>query len=193
MITKWAKNVLLESVQDLIIPAVDNSQAGNKGFAAAKTVENNDVFINAFAYYHGYSFKASTSYNSDGIWVGTGNTPSTENDYFLESPVTSGCTGTTAKQSIYDATTNSIINRMIVTITNNTDSDLIISEIGKTCVFDTASTKGGSVNYGRKGVLIDRTILDSPITIPSGESGVIHYEFIYYTDTANRTVKAKGI
>lgn len=192
MITKWANSLLLASISNKIIPSLEQVSTVQVGIVNAKSGLNENVFISPFTNYSGDYFKVKPFDNTEGIWIGSGNTPATENDYFLETPITSGCTGSTSKQTIYDAETNTVKTRLVVTITNNGSSDVTINEICKTDIFPTANAKGANTNQGNKGVMVDRCVLESPVTIPAGESGVIHYEFIYYTETNQRATKAKG-
>jgi len=182
MITKWAKDLLLLSVTDKVIPSLISKPAVQVGVVSAKTGANESVFINAFSEYSGNYFKVKPFDQTEGVWIGSGNTPATENDYFLETPITSGCSGNITQDSIYDAETNTVKTRLVITITNNSSSDITINEICKTDIFPTATVKGANTNSGRKGVMIDRSVLESPVTIPAGTAGVIYYDFVYYSD-----------
>lgn len=102
---------------------------------------------------------------SRGICLGSGTTPATIDDYKLENPITTGFSASVVRQ--YDAQYNSTF---VITLTNTSADDIVIGEIGYV----------GDAHYGAGNsyaayVLFDRTVLDSPITIPAGGIGQITY------------------
>jgi hypothetical protein len=114
------------------------------------------------------------SYNNPGIWVGSGLTPPTPADYCLESRITSGMSGAVQIDNTYlDANGNPQL-KMIVTLTNTGSTSITVGEIGffqNVQMANNASGSGSSSNL----VMIDRTVLNTPVTIPAGESAAITY------------------
>lgn len=104
-----------------------------------------------------------------GIYFGTGSTPATKEDYALESPISSGLTITNP---------GAIVERDLISgkyeyisglvIRNDTYENINIQEIG---LFLPMAT-GSSAHYL---VLAERTVLDTPVTIPVGEARFIEY------------------
>lgn len=110
------------------------------------------------------SYYTGTNVAYFGIVLGTGTTPATVDDYWLEQIITSGLNVQITNASQYG------IYRLTLTITNTSDSNITIGEIGAQAP---APCVGVS---GKKAFMIDRTVLDSPITIPAGGIGKIEYE-----------------
>lgn len=99
--------------------------------------------------------------------VGTGTTNPTPSDYDLENVNTDiGCT--IVNTSFSDNTNTKVYN---VTFSNPTANDITINEIGMY----------GKMPYYNNGyktgyVMLDRTVLNEPVTIPAGESRTLTYE-----------------
>ena len=120
------------------------------------------------------------SNTSFGVAVGSGNTEPTEEDYSLESQVT-GLTGSISVVDTLNSEDFSFKHSLVVTLTNPGSEDVIIKEIGYFGSSGTSETRGGVVgqNLNARGCLIDRTVLELPVTVPAGESAAISYDFIY--------------
>lgn len=115
-----------------------------------------------------------------GIAVGSGDTPPTENDYALEAKI-NGLTGSVNPASVnnvvYDAE-NEVLNFYVdLTLTNSTSDPVTIKEIGFYGFTYYGSTIGQAPGNTRVPALIDRTLLETPVTIPAGEAAVIRYQF----------------
>ena len=115
-----------------------------------------------------------------GIHLGTGNTPATESDYKLESPITSGLiitNGSVVKTDVgngkYTITVSGIIQ-------NGTGADINIYEIG---LFGCVGYYRSSTQYYMP-TLCERTVLSEPITIPAGERNLVTYK-ITFNQTLN--------
>lgn len=102
---------------------------------------------------------------SCGIVLGSGTTPATINDYCLESRITSNltCSTTITKNENNDRV-------LIITATNSGNSDIVIGEVGYH-----GSAPVSAQSSSSTAVLIERTVLDSPITIAPGGVGQIIY------------------
>lgn len=109
------------------------------------------------------SFLLSASVG-EGIVVGSGTTPPTLDDYKLESQITTGL-------SAIVATTLDADNDMIyaVTITNTSSEDITICEIGMHSYVYTSNSSSSAT------CLVERTVLENPITIPASGIGLINY------------------
>ena len=107
-----------------------------------------------------------TAYNNCGVVVGSGKTPASKTDYKLENLISSGLTsaGTTSTSQI---TVDGIETVKAIILRNTSSADITISEIGMLgCCYSSGTFQA---------VLVDRTVLDNPITIPAGESKAISY------------------
>lgn len=116
----------------------------------------------------------STSISSPGVSIGSGTTPATELDYRLETPITSGVSGSLTVNRQVDNIGNPFV-EFILTISNTGASDITVSEIGYT----QAVACGSSVEYTTTNidnVLLERTVLTTPITIPAGDFTAIRYK-----------------
>lgn len=99
------------------------------------------------------------------IRCGTGTTAATEDDYNLEMEAT----GLTC-DSVITAIGSNQTKTYTATFSNTTESDIVVTEIG----FFTKYYYRTNANYDN--FLLDHIILDTPITIPAGESKAITYE-----------------
>jgi hypothetical protein len=113
--------------------------------------------------------KVRTSYNSyGGVVFGTGTTPPTKDDYKLSGTLLTTFSYSAGVSYEYDDTGTTI--RAIYTITNTGSNDITIGEIGLMSNMYDASSQVAS----RKG-FIERTVLDTPVTIPAGGIGQVVY------------------
>lgn len=100
--------------------------------------------------------------------VGTGTTEATESDYSLEventdvTCVIASCGTSDNLTKVYTAT-----------FSNTTENDAVITEIGLFGCFSTYDNDTGDIPLN---FLLVRTVLDTPIIIPAGESKPITYE-----------------
>ena len=113
---------------------------------------------------HGLRYVRCTAFEPGqyGIYFGTGTTPPAMSDYNLESPITDGTlssSSTAAPQTGFEQEHA----RIYATheVTNKGTSDVTITEVG---VFSAVSTSSKNL------FMIDRTVLNTPITIPVGQS-----------------------
>lgn len=102
-----------------------------------------------------------------GVHFGTGTTAPTLDDYTLESMITSGLTiaSQTGSRTITD---NKVTITGIYLLSNSGDADVVVGEIGYY----------GMAYYSASNwtcFLLDRTVLDEPITIPAGSTGQVAY------------------
>lgn len=103
-----------------------------------------------------------------GVCFGSGTTPATEDDYCMEGDL---FTNYTYSQT-YEYGNGSVTYKY--TLTNNGDEPFTIGEIG--IVTNVTSAVAGNTTGYRSMVLLERTVLESPITIPAnGGVGQIAY------------------
>lgn len=102
--------------------------------------------------------------SSNGIVLGSGMTPATLDDYCLESRITSGLSGSV---SLTSDPNNDLLYTLVLTSTST--DDITIGEIGIMSYAYTGQNGGNAL------VLIERTVLDTPVTIPAGGIGQVTY------------------
>ena len=112
-----------------------------------------------------------------GISVGSGGTAPSETDYCLETPISNVNVVVNNMSMKNDKYYN---NTLIfnVGVTNQGSSDIVIREICyKTVLRGTAYVGRLSTTFSGTSCtcMLDRAVLDSPITIPPGETGIIIY------------------
>lgn len=114
-----------------------------------------------------------------GVIVGTGNTPPTDSDYTLANLITEGLTGTVTKVQTFDETANQFKLTLTLSLTSSAASNITISEIGLTGFINASSTKDDeTAGVSGQLFLIDRTVLDAPVTIEPSDTATIKYELI---------------
>lgn len=106
-----------------------------------------------------------------GVLFGTGTTPPSGGDYALSGDIVDTITVSNVRSHTVDDSGDTLT--MVYTITNTGDTDITIGEVGLIAPFQYACTASNN----RKTVypLIERTVLDKPITIPSGGVGQVTY------------------
>lgn len=188
MLTKWAKAVT--ALNDIsgsnysVIPNLTTSGSSRvTAVVAATSASGNTFYVTNHADGQSNSVIVgpvtdSTS-NNAGFAIGSSDAVGTDEDYNLKTPITSGFTGSVTATNVYDSDTNTMKVRYIITITNTGETALTINEIARFLGFSTASAIGSAAS-ARKTFMIDRSVLPATVTIPAGESGVIHYDFIEF-------------
>lgn len=142
--------------------------------ALAKTLIGNGIkSVNGSVYDAGYSgsevtpgpILSSVRFDSfSGIIIGKGTTPPTLDDYYLESQITSGVTASNSRG--IDENGNPYT---LITLTNASNKAITVGEVG--IIANTYYGTNGYTCY----TLLDRTVLESPITIEPGGVGQITY------------------
>ena len=112
--------------------------------------------------------------NSLFIAVGSGTTAPTENDYYLENPITLGILNA-SYTTIRDADNKIIGGKIIFTINNNTSDNVTINEIGVIAGYGTSYTSANPSSIYP--FLIDRTVLESGITLAPSEQANVSVSF----------------
>lgn len=121
------------------------------------------------------SVQSSVNFSGySGIVVGTGTTPPTEDDYILENRITSGLTGTDpTKKNDVDSNGNPYI-EFVFTLRNTTETDITVHEIGYAQNIYASTTLGGTDSNSYT-LLFDRTVLETPVTVPANGTAAIKY------------------
>lgn len=168
MITRNFKNLLASTLE---------SAGAAYGYLPIQNVVGRMYYLNPnydrFPYSRTNTFTTATA--TAGISIGRSSDPESEADYNLHDTITSG---------VNVAITNTIVGcdspgdpylRYHLTITNTTDTPITIGEVGYKQVVRAASGPGRNENLDVT-VLIDRTVLDVPITLAGRDAGVIVYK-----------------
>lgn len=105
------------------------------------------------------------------LMLGTGTTAPTADDYRLESPITKNLSCDSVSVS-----RTSITKTYTATFTNSGSSDITVTEVGFIVYirYFNSNTSENSDHF-----LMDRTVLETPITIPAGESRTVTYELSF--------------
>ena len=147
-----------------------------------KSAAGNTFYCKPFGSSQGWIFRSAaiTETGSAGVYLGSGTTPATENDYTLESVLT-GLTATSSENTYYDSETYKYRQSLELTVSNNTGAEVTVGEIGRFVEINTSATRGATSSGNTKLFMVDRTVLETPVVIPSGESSIVRYEFEYPT------------
>lgn len=112
-----------------------------------------------------------------GVILGTGDTPVASTDYWLENYISADIVTMTNESvnTFWDDSGKTIMG--MYTLTNNTDSDVVIKEVGLVCWPDGRNI-GDSTQYVWR-ILVDRTVLQNPITVPANGTARMVYAIQY--------------
>lgn len=129
-------------------------------YPAYSTLANVGLFM--------YNLSVTTGI-STGVRIGKGVTPPTQDDYTIENQITSGITVTTPSSLSAGFEDGCIVMSCTYGLTNTGTTAVSISEI---CLFGYFNTTNTS---NQKLCMVDRTVLESPITIKPDESKQVTY------------------
>lgn len=118
-----------------------------------------------------------TNQNS-GIVLGSGTTAPTENDYHLETQITSGIAVTVSGITRGVDSSDRLYMEVTLNVSNTSSSDITIAEVGLVSGNIMCASSSTSSSVGANNVMIDRTLLDSPVTIIPSGSAAIKYRII---------------
>lgn len=154
-----------------------------KGALVAYDGTTHDAYFpssNSYDLILNYLYKLNTSpTNSAGVVIGTGVTPATPDDYKLESLITSGFSTNNQSAATVSKDATGVSVSASYWITNTGTTPLVISEIG--AVGTVHSRSDANVHDC---ALLDRTVLETPITINPGESKQVTYTIRFNYPTA---------
>lgn len=110
-----------------------------------------------------------------GISLGTGTTAATENDIQLENTITEGLSLTLSTVYASSDEYGNPITTFNITVTNISANQITISEVGYKQNLRAFVYPQLSANLQTVCCLLDRTVLDTPLTLRPSDAGVIHY------------------
>ena len=148
---------------------------GNDGNSGSYGTAINLLNSNSGCPYIGRINDQSIAYSKSGVIIGSGTTAPTINDYALESRITTPLSSSGTITTTYND--NSVTHTSVFTITNNHTEEITISEIG---IFNSSTAKSGE----KYAYLLERTVLETPITISSGGVGQVTYTITINLPTA---------
>ena len=122
------------------------------------------------------SIKTDSVRNTQGVLFGTGDTPASLDDYKLAGDMIQNIAASISKTYSYSEAQPSL--KAVYTITNNNAAAITIKEVALHVQYTYNSN--GSVS----GCVIDRTVLDTPVTIPAGGVGQVEYTIAFNIPTA---------
>ena len=160
-----------------LLAAVLHAKSTAKGAVPVKTYAGADTYMapvfssGKFPTSAAASVVFSTSGN--GIYLGSGNTPATLDDYKLESQITSGLSASSPTYENGGDADGNPFSRYTFTLTNDTSSDIVVREIGYVQNLATAALNGSSSWSAL--CLLDRTVLSHPITVPANGTATLKY------------------
>ena len=175
MITKnWYKTIAT-------LMFCEKGTSWNVGILGANGVSSEHYFYYNTSFYTTYNLAEAlqhirTNYENRGVRFGTGNAPATLDDYKLSGDIITTLSGTCAISR--GADTNGAYITALYTLTNSGDSDVTVAEVGTFVNIN----KTSSSNHAYP--MLDRTVLDTPVTIPAGGVGQIVYTITFNYPTA---------
>lgn len=143
------------------------------------------VTTGKLSYLLGNGSQTTSSYvPNEGVIFGTGTTPPAADDYTLSGEIICGLTTSNTMVSYTSKSDDEAqVLTSLFTITNTTGEDFTIGEVGllvNTYCYDSTHPS----NFGYRGFLVERTVLDTPVTIPAGGVGQVTYTIrMDYTTT----------
>lgn len=190
MLTRWAKRVLQAAMgvtnygstmqYGQLLPT---NNYGNTADIEVKAWNGNTYYINGINSTMSKTLVNSLGVTHNGFAFGSGNSAESEDSYTLDSIISSGISASFAESDEKDMASNKRMHHINITVTNNGGSEITIKEVG---IFNypigTATTRGSTVitsSSYKHDILIDRTVLASPVTIAPGASALIRYTFEY--------------
>lgn len=189
MITKWAKRFLRVRTADSAFPGtggVGGTSGGAKSYFEFKNSAGDTHYGGAVGTVPTIalltSLTASGSNSSAGFALGSGTTTPTEDDYTIETLISSGLslTATPAKIQAYDSVNDVYSIFFDLAINNTSSAEITISEICMFQIMYGTTNLGDNVNTGfayKNSVMLDRTVLDTPLVLPAGQGATLRYSF----------------
>lgn len=122
---------------------------------------------------------------SSGVYFGSGYTPAQKSDYKLESQITSGLSITNSNVLTEHEKDGQYTLSASYAVKNTSDAEINISEIGLfSAVCTSTSDRIYTSTDTRYPILVERTVLTEPITIPAGKTKIVTYK-ITFNQTLN--------
>lgn len=177
MLTNIGRQLFAGNAGNTVIPSMHLEL----GHIPCRTITSSDIkYFGDYVRDHSLTRRVTSISNTDtyGIALGSGNTPATEDDYTMESLITTGSVVIQTAATAYDTINKVSYGYINMTITNNTSDDITINELGLFVTARAANTAGGELNANfNYTVMVDHTILDAPLVIAPNDVGIIQYHF----------------
>lgn len=155
---------------------ISNGTSNTNGFLPLKDVSGTTRYMGAG--FNSFPFTITNnvqiSIDNAGIHIGAGTKEESENDYSLDNKITSGISASTPATSMGIDNDGNPFKKILFTLTNTTNNDILVSEIGYFQNFAVSNALNQIANTFRA-FMIDRTVLDNPVTVPANGSAVIEY------------------
>ena len=134
-----------------------------------------DPNFDSYTFPYSRTLSVALSINGLGISLGRGNRAESERDYCLQDTITSGINVAITGGPVYPESPGNLYHQINMTVTNTSGSTIIINEIGYKQRVRAASGPYRNEN-NELVILLDRTVLETPLTLAAGDAGVIHYK-----------------
>lgn len=169
---KWTimRTYTPRSTSDYIAPFIFKSTDGSNAYVRPpQSLGYNSGF---------YTYQMNSTYRTL-VFIGSGNTEATEDDYHMESvlstgnlmnpqytpvPGTASCMG---QMLSYGEDSDGLYTKILITGVNNGNNDMEIKEVGIGHVFDCSSSQTGG-SETQKTVLLYREVLETPLVVSPG-------------------------
>ena len=160
----------------LNILAMTLESGNNVGCLHCRSVNGNERFL--VGYFDSFPFSVTKTFtltaSAAGISIGTGTAPESEDDYNLEQTITSGVNVVLTGISYGAENPWFPFVKYDLTITNTGANPLVVTEVGYKQTLRTAKVIGSSASTNTV-LLLDRCVLDTPVTIAPGDAGIVTY------------------
>ncbi len=117
----------------------------------------------------------TTNAAGSGISVGSGDTAATKDDINLQQTITSGISLSLSATTASCEVPGTPYVEFTITVTNTGSGPITIREVGYKQSIKAASYPGSTSVDTALVYLLDRTVLETPVTIQAGDAGVIKY------------------
>lgn len=168
MITDNFKAILAASLQ---------SSGAQYGYLPVRDVNGRQYYLcpnfDRFPYDRTQTF--TTAAGTAGISLGRGTKEASPRDYNLQSIITSGLNVAITATQVGSETPGDPYLRYNMTITNTSSSTITITEVCYKQRVRVANGPGRNENNDLV-IMLDRTVLETPITLAAGDAGVIQYK-----------------
>ena len=168
--------MLTRNYKNVVASIIAKTSANYTGLPV-KAINGNTYYLNAalISFPQTATTSFSRSVSAAGIQVGSGDTPVSESDYKLDNMVTnSSVTGSVnISRTLEDGKLYIIFD---LTITNGSSDTIQIKEIGYSQYLSSGTTQAGTVVSSAYCFMLDRTVLDTPVSIAAGDFATIRYK-----------------
>ena len=159
----------------LNILAMTLESGSSVGCLSCRDVNGNQRFLSGiFGFPYGPTKTFTLNATAAGISIGTGTTPESEDDYNLEQTITSGVNVVITATSYGAESPWFPYVKYDLTVTNTGANPLVVTEVGYKQTCSTTKVIGSSRNENTI-LLLDRCVLDTPVSIAPGDAGIVTY------------------